>query len=201
MNPLRRWPAPQIAKKHLWPKLAMIASVNTKMSTSSLMGTSCCRPRAVRARPDQVHGGLHPLRGAQPEGGGAARRIEVRMEISGCSPRRSRSGRGARRHDRSRRRHEGRGRPPPSTTAGRSTASIARPTRVRRSTRSFGAASSPGTRLRRGAKTGMLPWCTRKAPGRAVALARGIDRAHVFPHERFVQEKEAWPTYSAGSSS
>jgi anaerobic selenocysteine-containing dehydrogenase len=33
-NPLRRWPAPQIAEKHLWPKLRMIVDVNFKLSTT-----------------------------------------------------------------------------------------------------------------------------------------------------------------------
>jgi len=35
-NPLRRWPAPQIAKKVLWPKLELIVDVNMKMSSSGL---------------------------------------------------------------------------------------------------------------------------------------------------------------------
>lgn len=35
-NPLRRWPSPQIAKKHLWPKLDWIVDVNFKVSTSGL---------------------------------------------------------------------------------------------------------------------------------------------------------------------
>jgi nitrate reductase alpha subunit len=35
-NPLRRWPAPQIARKHLWPKLEMIVDVNMKGSTSGM---------------------------------------------------------------------------------------------------------------------------------------------------------------------
>jgi nitrate reductase alpha subunit len=35
-NPLRRWPAPQIARKHLWPKLEMIVDVNMKASTSGI---------------------------------------------------------------------------------------------------------------------------------------------------------------------
>jgi DMSO reductase family type II enzyme molybdopterin subunit len=35
-NPLRRWPSPQIARKHLWPKLDWIVDVNFKMSTSGL---------------------------------------------------------------------------------------------------------------------------------------------------------------------
>ena len=35
-NPLRRWPAPQIAEKHLWPKLDLIVDVNFKASTSGM---------------------------------------------------------------------------------------------------------------------------------------------------------------------
>jgi DMSO reductase family type II enzyme molybdopterin subunit len=34
-NPLRRWPAPQHARKHLWPKLDLIVAVNFRMSTSA----------------------------------------------------------------------------------------------------------------------------------------------------------------------
>jgi anaerobic selenocysteine-containing dehydrogenase len=33
-NPLRRWPSPQIARKNLWPKLDMIVDVNFKVSTT-----------------------------------------------------------------------------------------------------------------------------------------------------------------------
>lgn len=35
-NPLRRWPAPQHALAHLWPKLDVIVAVNFRMSTSAL---------------------------------------------------------------------------------------------------------------------------------------------------------------------
>jgi anaerobic selenocysteine-containing dehydrogenase len=35
-NPLRRWPAPQFAKKHLWPKLDLIVDVNFKAGTSGM---------------------------------------------------------------------------------------------------------------------------------------------------------------------
>ncbi|MFQ5478991.1 MAG: molybdopterin-dependent oxidoreductase [Candidatus Binatia bacterium] len=35
-NPLRRWPAPQQALKHLWPKLELILAVNFRMSTTAL---------------------------------------------------------------------------------------------------------------------------------------------------------------------
>jgi DMSO reductase family type II enzyme molybdopterin subunit len=35
-NPLRRWPSPQTAEKHLWPKLNMIVDVNFKLGTSGL---------------------------------------------------------------------------------------------------------------------------------------------------------------------
>jgi DMSO reductase family type II enzyme molybdopterin subunit len=35
-NPLRRWPAPQLALAHLWPKLDLIVAVNMRVSTSAL---------------------------------------------------------------------------------------------------------------------------------------------------------------------
>lgn len=35
-NPLRRWPSPQVAKAHLWPKLKMVVDVNFKVGTSGL---------------------------------------------------------------------------------------------------------------------------------------------------------------------
>ncbi|HVM98480.1 MAG TPA: molybdopterin dinucleotide binding domain-containing protein, partial [Candidatus Acidoferrales bacterium] len=35
-NPLRRWPVPQLARKHLWPKLDMIVNVNFRMSSTGL---------------------------------------------------------------------------------------------------------------------------------------------------------------------
>jgi len=34
-NPLRRWPAPQHARKHLWPKLDLVLAVNFRMSTTA----------------------------------------------------------------------------------------------------------------------------------------------------------------------
>ncbi len=36
-NPLRRWPSPQVAVKHLWPKLDLIVNVNFQVSTTGLM--------------------------------------------------------------------------------------------------------------------------------------------------------------------
>ena len=36
MNPLRRWPVPQLARKHLWPKLDLIVNVNFRMSSTGL---------------------------------------------------------------------------------------------------------------------------------------------------------------------
>ncbi|MFQ5352379.1 MAG: molybdopterin-dependent oxidoreductase, partial [Candidatus Binatia bacterium] len=35
-NPLRRWPAPQLSLKHLWPKLDLIVNENTHMSTTGM---------------------------------------------------------------------------------------------------------------------------------------------------------------------
>jgi len=36
VNPLRRWPAPDVVKKHLWPKLDLIVNANVQMSSSAL---------------------------------------------------------------------------------------------------------------------------------------------------------------------
>ncbi|HET9062090.1 MAG TPA: molybdopterin dinucleotide binding domain-containing protein, partial [Candidatus Binatia bacterium] len=36
VNPLRRWPAPQVAEATLWPKLELIVGVNIKMSVTAL---------------------------------------------------------------------------------------------------------------------------------------------------------------------
>jgi nitrate reductase alpha subunit len=35
VNPLRRWPAPHVVERELWPKLELIVSVNIKMSTTA----------------------------------------------------------------------------------------------------------------------------------------------------------------------
>ncbi len=35
-NPLRRWPAPQIVRRNLWPKLELIVNINFKMSSTGL---------------------------------------------------------------------------------------------------------------------------------------------------------------------
>lgn len=35
-NPLRRWPVPQLARKHLWPKLDLIVNVNFRMCSTGL---------------------------------------------------------------------------------------------------------------------------------------------------------------------
>jgi DMSO reductase family type II enzyme molybdopterin subunit len=35
-NPLRRWPVPQLARQHLWPKLDLIVNVNFRMSSTGL---------------------------------------------------------------------------------------------------------------------------------------------------------------------
>ncbi len=36
MNPLRRWPVPQVVRKNLWPKLELIVNVNFRMSCTGL---------------------------------------------------------------------------------------------------------------------------------------------------------------------
>jgi ethylbenzene hydroxylase subunit alpha/complex iron-sulfur molybdoenzyme family reductase subunit alpha len=77
-NPLRRWPAPQIARKHLWPKLDLIVAVNFRMSTSAACRLVC------RLRRTTKHGikyaSLRPHRRLRP-GDRASRRIASGGEI------------------------------------------------------------------------------------------------------------------------
>ncbi|GIW40832.1 MAG: hypothetical protein KatS3mg076_1409 [Candidatus Binatia bacterium] len=35
-NPLRRWPVPQVVRRHLWPKLELVVSLNFRMSSTGL---------------------------------------------------------------------------------------------------------------------------------------------------------------------
>ncbi|MFI5395748.1 MAG: molybdopterin-dependent oxidoreductase [Candidatus Binatia bacterium] len=35
-NPLRQWPAPQIAIEHLWPRFDLVVNINTQMSTTGM---------------------------------------------------------------------------------------------------------------------------------------------------------------------
>ena len=35
VNPLRRWPAPQLVRRHLWPKLDLIVNVNVRMNSTA----------------------------------------------------------------------------------------------------------------------------------------------------------------------
>jgi DMSO reductase family type II enzyme molybdopterin subunit len=54
-NPLRRWPAPQLARDHLWPKLDLVVAVNFRMSTSARSPTTCCRrPPTTRSTPSST---------------------------------------------------------------------------------------------------------------------------------------------------
>ena len=199
-NPLRRWPAPQIAQKHLWPKLD--ADRRRQLQDEHVgaeCATSCCRPPATTsATRHQVHAGLHALRGPRREGGRAARRIEVRVgDLRPARHARSRSGRGraasrpfatphGRRASTSR----------TSTTTGRATASSTRPTpsaaldEILRNTQAH---REQG--LRRGGEDGRAAGASMQnggpAPLYAARHATTSRATRCIPHARFVEEKEA----------
>ena len=201
MNPLRRWPAPQIAKKHLWPKLAMIASVNTKMSTSSLMG-DIVLPAAGWYERDLIkyteayipyvvlnQKVVEPLGESKSEWeitGLLAKKIQERARARGVTTVRDAAMKGevdlSTVYDR-------------WTLDGkyRETDPRAALDEILRSSKLTGYKGYDEA-----AKTGMLPVVHAEGgPAALWALGTRYRPGHtVFPHERFVQEKEAWPTYS-----
>ena len=55
VNPLRRWPSPQLAKEHLWPQFELIVGVNVKMSsTAAAVGHRAARLPLLRTPRHQV---------------------------------------------------------------------------------------------------------------------------------------------------
>jgi DMSO reductase family type II enzyme molybdopterin subunit len=199
-NPLRRWPAPQIARKHLWPKLDLIVDVNFKAGTSG-MNADLILPTSGYYERDSLKYSqayvpylilcekvVEPLGESKPEWeifGLLARVIQKR----------------ARERDVRKVRDSAGGEVDLSTVydewshGGRFHESDARSGLdfILRETRSTGRKS-----FAEGAETGMLPIV--EAKGRPEYLyALGTDYQPgrtLYPHARFVEGKQAWPTFS-----
>ncbi len=99
-NPLRRWPSPQVARKHLWPKLDWIVDVNFKISTSGRQADLILPTAGYYERDSLKYSqaylpylvmcekAVEPLGEAKPEWeifGLLARRIQGRAEERGVS--------------------------------------------------------------------------------------------------------------------
>jgi len=99
-NPLRRWPMPQIAKKHLWPKLDLVVTVDFRMSTTA-MYSDYVLPAAAYYEKIGIHQGAYiPYivtcdKAHEPHGesmaewqiyGRLAKRISERAKARGIGP-------------------------------------------------------------------------------------------------------------------
>ena len=201
MNPLRRWPAPQIAEKVLWPKLSLIASVNTKMSTSSLMG-DIVLPAAGWYERDLIkyteaylpyvvlnQKVVEPLGESKSEWeitGLLAKKIQERAKARGVTKVRDAAMKGevdlTTVYD-------------TWTADGKHSETDPRAAldEILKNNKLTG-----NKGYDEAAKTGVLPVV--HAEGKPAALwalgTRYQPGKTVFPHERFVKEKEAWPTFS-----
>ena len=199
-NPLRRWPAPQIALENLWPKLAMVVDVNFKVSTSGLHADYIL-PAAGYYERDSIkysqvyvpyimlcEKAVDPLGESKPEWemfGLLARKIQERARARGVTKVRDSVG-VEDSVDLSRIYEEW-------SDDGKFHESNARAALefVLENTRTTG-----GKPFAEAKKTGLLPVV--ESSGRPDAMyALGTDfkpGQTLYPHARFVEDKECWPT-------
>ncbi|MEN8183058.1 MAG: molybdopterin-dependent oxidoreductase [Myxococcota bacterium] len=197
-NPLRRWPSPQTARQHLWPKLGWIVDVNFKMSTSGLHADLILPTAGYYERDSLKYSqaylpylvicekAVEPLGEAKPEWeifGLLARKIQERARARGVN------------------------RVADAVGGEVDLASVyeswseggqldesnpkAALERILRDTRSTGKAG-----LEQAAGTGLLPIVEAKGnpnPLYSVATDYRPGRT-LYPHARFVEDKEIWPT-------
>jgi DMSO reductase family type II enzyme molybdopterin subunit len=199
-NPLRRWPAPQIAQKTLWPKFNLIVDVNFKAGTSG-MNADIILPTSGYYERDSIkytqaylpyfilcERAVEPLGDSKGEYeifGLLARKVQARaLERGVTTVRDSHGGEAELSTAYDLWSHEGRfHESDPKAVLD----FILRET------------STTGNKgLGEATKTGMLPVVEAKGgPNGLYALGTDYEPGRtLYPHDRFVQGKEAWPTYS-----
>jgi DMSO reductase family type II enzyme molybdopterin subunit len=199
-NPLRRWPSPQLARKHLWPKLDWIVDVNFKIGTSGLNADVILPTSGYYERDSLKYSqaylpylvicekAVEPLGEAKPEWeifGLLARKIQERARARGVSKVRDVVGDEVdlpKTYDRwsiNGKLHES----DPKAV-------LDRLLRMTRSTGKVGLEAAEGT--------GILPIVDVKGtPNPLYSVASDYRPGHtLYPHARFVEAKEAWPTLS-----
>ncbi len=199
-NPLRRWPSPQTARKHLWPKLDMIVDVNFKVSSTGMVSDVILPTSGYYERDSLKYSqaylpylvlcekAVEPLGEAKQEWeifGLLARKIQERARDRGVDVVRDSVGADndlSTLYDR-------------WSDGGRFNEADARGALdfLLANTRSTG-----GVGFEEASKTGLLPIV--HAAGTPDPLyAVGTDHQPgrtLFPHQRFVEGKEVWPTFS-----
>jgi len=199
-NPLRRWPSPQIARKHLWPKLDMIVDVNFKVGTTGRLADFIL-PTAGYYERDSIkysqaylpylvmcEKAVEPLGDSKPEWeifGLLARHIQERARARGVSVVKDAVG----------------GETDLSTVYDRWTRKgefdesdpKAALEYLLSKTRSTG-----GVGLEEASRTGLLPIVDVKGrPNPLYAVGTDYQPGRtLYPHARFVEDKEVWPTFT-----
>jgi DMSO reductase family type II enzyme molybdopterin subunit len=199
-NPLRRWPAPQIARKHLWPKLDLIVDVNLKAGTSGMHADLILPTSGYYERDSLKYSqayvpylilcekAVEPLGESKPEWeifGLLARKVQERARERGVSKVGDSQGAEA---DLSKAyeiwSHDGKF---------HESDPLAALDFILRET------STTGNKgWDEGTATGMLPVVEAKGgPNALYAVATDYQPGRtLYPHARFVEGKEAWPTFS-----
>ncbi len=199
-NPLRRWPSPQTALRHLWPKLDLVVDVNFKVGTSGLHADLILPTAGYYERDSLKYSqaylpylvvcekAVEPLGEAKPEWeifGLLARKIQERARARGVGKVTDAVGGEAdlsrvyERWSDSGRFHEGDAK--------------AALDHILRRTRSTGKVG-----FERARRTGLLPIVeARGSPHPLYAVGSDYRPGRTLhPHDRFVRGKEAWPTLS-----
>jgi DMSO reductase family type II enzyme molybdopterin subunit len=199
-NPLRRWPAPQFAKEKLWPKFDMIVDVNFKAGVSG-MNADIILPTSGYYERDSLkysqayvpylilcEKAVEPLGESKPEWeifGLLARAIQERAKLRGVSEVLNSAG----------------GTTDLSTVYDEwshggtfhESDPLAPLEKILRDTRVTG-----GKGLEDAKETGMLPVVEASGgPSSLYAVGSDFQPGHtLYPHARFVEGKEVWPTFS-----
>jgi DMSO reductase family type II enzyme molybdopterin subunit len=199
-NPLRRWPAPQVALEHLWPKLDLVVDVNFKGSTSGRYADLILPTSGYYERDSLKYSqaylpyliicekAVEPLGESKPEWeifGLLAKKIQERARARGVSTVRDAVGAGTTLSDLYDR----------WTEKGRWHESdpVAALDYILRNTATTGKLG-----LEEARRTGMLPVVESSGNYDALyAVATDYKPGRtLWPHQRFVEGKEAWPTLS-----
>jgi DMSO reductase family type II enzyme molybdopterin subunit len=199
-NPLRRWPAPQIARKHLWPKLDLIVDVNFKVGTSGMYSDMILPTSGYYERDSLKYSqayvpylilcqkAVEPLGEAKPEWeifGLLARKVQERALARGVTMVQDSKGTESdlstayERWSHNRKFHE--------------SDPLAALDSILRGT------STTGNKgFADGEATGMLPVVEAKGePNPLYSVGTDYQPGKtLYPHARFVEGKEAWPTFS-----
>jgi len=199
-NPLRRWPAPQIAREHLWPKLNLIIDVNFKGGTSGLQADIILPTSGYYERDSLKYSqayvpylilcekAVEPRGEAKPEWeifGLLARKLQDRARQRGVSKVLDSYGR--------------------ETDLAKIYEVWSHDGKFRESDAKaalefiLGETTTTGKKgWNEGTKTGLLPVVEVEGkPDGLYALGTDYRRGRtLFPHERFVAGKQAWPTFS-----